>query len=212
MIVPKINVDVQSIEAIDKAFESIEARPIAICNWPEKASYVPEVSFKMFHTGAYWVLRYDVREDCTRAFAAKDNDPVCQDSCVECFVSTDDGKHYYNFETSCNGKMHVAWRATGEHGGYATEEQLSLIKRYTTLPQTTFDEFKGDNVWHLTLVFPAEALYGDDIKTFDGLHTTMNLYKCGDKLSKPHYLSWAPITNGRVSFHQPQFFQRVDFE
>ena len=38
--------------AVETAFGSIEPQPVACCNWPEQYPYAPEVSFRMFHTGA----------------------------------------------------------------------------------------------------------------------------------------------------------------
>ena len=53
--------------AVETAFGSIEPQPVACCNWPEQYPYAPEVSFRMFHTGAYLMLRFDVREQWTMA-------------------------------------------------------------------------------------------------------------------------------------------------
>ncbi|MBQ5807154.1 MAG: hypothetical protein IIW26_01760, partial [Tidjanibacter sp.] len=33
-----------------------------------------------------------------------------------------------------------------------------------------------------------------------------NLYKCGDKLRTPHYLSWSPIEAAKPDFHRPEQF------
>ena len=40
----------------------------------------------------------------------------------------------------------------------------------------------------------------------------MNVYKCGDNLSQPHFLSWQPIHTDKPNFHVPQFFGEVEFE
>ncbi|MBR3471266.1 MAG: hypothetical protein IKH22_01600, partial [Prevotella sp.] len=37
------------------------------------------------------------------------------------------------------------------------------------------------------------------------------VYKCGDCLSVPHYLSLFPITTERPDFHRPEFFQDIVF-
>ena len=40
----------------------------------------------------------------------------------------------------------------------------------------------------------------------------MNLYKCGDSLARPHYLSWQPVATPHPDFHRPEFFKPVLFE
>ena len=40
----------------------------------------------------------------------------------------------------------------------------------------------------------------------------MNLYKCGDNLSHPHFLSWQPIDTPQPDFHRPEFFAAGKFE
>lgn len=39
----------------------------------------------------------------------------------------------------------------------------------------------------------------------------MNLFKCGDELSHPHFLSWQPIRTEKPDFHRPEFFAQVRF-
>ena len=43
---------------------------------------------------------------------------------------------------------------------------------------------------------------------WDGLRARMNLYKCGDDLSHPHFLSWQPIEAPKPNFHLPAFLRR----
>ena len=73
--------------AVEAAFDSIEPQPVACCNWPEQYPYAPEVSFRMFHTGAYLMLRFDVAERWTMARVTEDNGEVWTDSCVEFFIA-----------------------------------------------------------------------------------------------------------------------------
>ena len=53
--------------AVDEAFAGIEPLPVACCNWPAEFPYAPEVSFRMFHTGDWLMLRFDVAESYTAA-------------------------------------------------------------------------------------------------------------------------------------------------
>jgi hypothetical protein len=39
-----------------------------------------------------------------------------------------------------------------------------------------------------------------------------NFYKCGDKTSHPHWLTWAPVEFPKPNFHLPGFFGMLIFE
>ena len=39
-----------------------------------------------------------------------------------------------------------------------------------------------------------------------------NLYKCGDKLCSPHFLSWSKVELEKPNFHSPQFFGELTFD
>lgn len=212
MTIPKIYVDVQDSEAVRKVMDSLEPQSISVCNWPEVLSYVPDVKFRMFHTGENLVIRYDVCEKTTQALAGEDDGKVWEDSCVELFMSTDNGEHYYNFEANCIGKMHIGYRKAGEKAVHANAAQFAMVKRYPSIGTAPFTEISGGNSWCLTLVIPASALFGDNLDSWSGLEATINLYKCGDRLSDSHYVSWAPINIPEPSFHQPAFFRKVLFE
>ena len=75
--------------AVDEAFAGIEPLPVACCNWPAEFPYAPEVSFRMFHTGDWLMLRFDVAERYTAALATEDNGEVWTDSCAEFFIAPD---------------------------------------------------------------------------------------------------------------------------
>lgn len=127
--------------AVETAFGSIEPQPVACCNWPEQYPYAPEVSFRMFHTGAYLMLRFDVREQWTMARVTEDNGEVWTDSCVEFFIAPDDSGYYYNFECTCIGRLLVGFRREREHATHATPRVMESIlaqpePRVASLPRT----------------------------------------------------------------------------
>ena len=123
-------------EVVDRAFASVEAQPIACCNWAETYPYAPDVQFRMFHTGAYLMLRFDVREQWTMARVTEDNGEVWTDSCVEFFIAPDT-ESYYNFETSCIGRLLLGYHRQGEKTVSAPAEALGSVIRHTSLPGTS---------------------------------------------------------------------------
>ena len=63
----------------------------------------------------------------------------------------------------------------------------------------------------LSLANPPQALFMHSLTDWSGLKAKVNLYKCGDKLSQPHFLSWKPIAAPKPDFHLPEFFEQIKF-
>ena len=208
MKIQKIDLAEQTLE---QAFEGIAPEKIACCNWAEEYPYAPNVTFKMFHTGEKLYLRYYVKEGYTAARVAKDNGEVWTDSCCECFLSLD-GEAYYNIETTCITRMLIGYRAKGQEAIHAGDDVLSQVERHSTLGTEPFEERVGENEWVLTLGLPTAIFHQHDIASWSGLKLKANLYKCGDNLSKPHFLSWQPIALPQPCFHCPEFFVELEME
>lgn len=203
----------QDTAAVDAAFARTESRPIACCNWPDGYPYAPEVRFRMFHTGDRLLVRFDVAENYTAARVTEDNGEVWTDSCVEFFLAVGAETGYYNFETTCIGRMLLGFRHTHADAVHASPVVMESVQRRTTYPfGEPFEEFEGNNRWSVTLVIPPQALFRHEIKDWSGVRARVNLYKCGDKLSHPHFLSWRPIQTEKPDFHRPEFFEPVEFE
>lgn len=191
--------------------EAVPFETISTVNWAEYP-YKPEVSFRMAATDKAFLLQYRVKEATVRALAATDNGPVWQDSCVEFFCSPDSDGFYYNFECNCVGKLLIgsgAERNTREH---APQEVLESVLRYASLGSESFDERPADGVWEVALVIPFTAFYRHHITSFAGKSFRANFYKCGDKLTTPHFLSWNPIETAKPNFHRPDYFGEVSVE
>ena len=73
-------------------------------------------------------------------------------------------------------------------------------------------EIKGDNAWTLRIAIPASALFYGELKTWHCARLKGNFYKCGDALSTPHYITWAPISTPSPDYHRAEFFAEIDCE
>ncbi|MEG0789468.1 MAG: carbohydrate-binding family 9-like protein [Alistipes sp.] len=204
------NISFDQTAAVDAAFATITPQAIACNNWAAEFPYAPKVAFRMFHTGKLLFLRFDVEEHYTLAHVTQDNGEVWTDSCAEFFIALDQSG-YYNFETTCIGSMLLAFRKERPLPTYTTAQVMQSVLRRASLGNTPFDERVGDNRWSLTLAIPPQALFRHALTDWTGVKASMNLYKCGDNLSHPHFLSWRPIANPTPDFHLPQFFEHVEF-
>lgn len=174
---------------------------IASVNWPTEWPYAPQVRFRMAHNGERLFVRFEVSEEHICATKTEPNSSVCEDSCVELFVSLGEGHPYFNIELNCIGTMLAAHRLTRPAKTPLTAEQMATIVRRTSLGTNPIEIAEGGD-WWLELELPF-ALLGAE-----GTPATLraNLYKCGDRLRTPHYLSWSPIEAPRPDFHRPDQF------
>lgn len=207
--IPKIEASTWD-EASEK-MSAVEASEIKQINWPDDFPYAPKVTFKAAHNGKILFLDFHVDEEVTMAQVAEDNGEVWTDSAVEFFVTFDD-KGYYNFEFNCIGKALLGFRKVKPEAVHADPAVMEMIRREPSLGGEPFVEKNIKGGWDLKVGIPMEAFFGHSFKTLDGLHARGNFYKCGDNLSKPHFLSWTPIDTAKPNFHMPEFFGRLIFE
>lgn len=194
------------------AQEGLPYEAIDILNWPDQFPYAPKVHFAIAHSGEDILLNYRVEEKLTGAATKRDLGPVWEDSCVEFFIQPNpsDGL-YYNIETNCIGALQLCCGLGREGREPAPEEVLKAVQRHSSLGSEPFKERKV-GAWQLSLIVPVGTFWKHDIKSIDGLSARGNFYKCGDKLSTPHFLSYAPISTPSPDFHRPEFFVPIVFE
>lgn len=181
-------------------------QPLDVANWQDLYPYRPAAEFRVAHTGRELLLHFRVTEEAVRAVAGRDNGPVWQDACVEFFVDPDGDGCYYNFECNCIGHLLVQGGRAGEERPLARADVLARVRRWSSLGTEPFGLRVGPCTWQLTMVIPVEALYLHRLASLEGRTMRANFYKCGDRLPRPHYLSWSPIGLERPQFHCPQFF------
>jgi len=186
---------------------------IAILNWPEEFSYVPQVKFKLWHDDESLHIIYDVKEKTTKAEQTVLGQPVFKDSCVECFIQPEpeSDPHYYNFEWNAAGKLAMACRTSRHDPESAPEEVLKSVDVKPSLGTEPFAEKTVDG-WTLEVKIPVSAFFHSNVKSLSGKKMKMNLYKCGDGLKDVHYITWAPVKAEHPDYHRPECFQEVEFE
>jgi hypothetical protein len=197
---------------ISRALDKLgEGYAIDRVNWPGY-EYQPKVRFTIAYGEKEIYLKYYVDEQYVMAQKSNTNEPVCEDSCVEFFVSPDSDGIYYNFEFNPVGTC-LLGKGTGRADSKKVDpEYISKIRRLGSMGTVPFDEKAGDQHWELTVAIPVDAFAGKDIKTLSGKEFRANFYKCGDKLTQPHYLTWNPIGTENPDYHRPEYFGTLQFE
>ncbi|MBY5959497.1 hypothetical protein KUV50_15200 [Membranicola marinus] len=214
LTVPKIDhngkTDLLQVSALLK--EQTELHTIDQINWPQ-FPYTPGVSFRIGHTNEeIWIVFY-VTEKHILARHTTTNSATHKDSCVEFFIDPKKNGHYYNFEFNAIGTTHLGYGPNiGKRNLIDAELIESMIRTRSTMGTTPVDIEDGSSSWELTAVIPARLLVHENITELSGLSAHANFFKCGDETSTPHYLSWNPVHTDRPSFHQPEFFGRLEFE
>jgi len=199
---------------VDSFFETsaLPLHTVGCVNWPDDFPDRPEVRFRIAHSGDEIYIKYYVTEQAVRAVYDADNNRPWEESCVEFFVvpsGREGDQSYYNLEMSCLGYgiLH------GGPKGDRSAADVGRVRRLGSLARPSFGvrEGEGPYSWTLTVAIPVD-IYKDAAKPLSGSTLRGNFYKCGDKLPRPHYLSWSPIDTPRPSFHEPGFFGELHFE
>ena len=200
-----------SLEDISAELDLLdEVHQINIASWKE-FSYKPQVEFKVAYHSGNLFIKYYVDEKYIRAVNANTNGNVWEDSCVEFFVAPDDTAGYFNFEVNCIGTCLVQKGEKREGRKFLAPDEIDRIKRISSLGNSSFSERKGNFAWNLTLAIPLVSICDLQQESLKGLKMKANFYKCGDKLSEMHFLSWSPIGTPQPDFHQPDYFGELEF-
>jgi hypothetical protein len=215
MLIKKIKVEQCRAEEVPQLLQdnNVPYSVLECVNWSDSYPYKPKVEVAVAHTGKHILIHYRVSEQSVRAVALNDQDAVWEDSCVEFFSqpNAEDGI-YYNVECNCAGRLLLAAGAGRGERQPAPKSVTDAISRWASLGTAPFEERKEQTTWELALVLPTAVYFKHDIKSFDGMTIRANIYKCGDKLSVPHFLSLYPISTDTPDFHRPEFFNELNFE
>lgn len=243
-----LNSQKKDIAAISMLMENrIKSNELKYCYYPieDKIRNYDEINanFKIAFSTKEIFVKFQVKEQVTRAIYSMDFQDIWKDSCVEFFISFTDYQeqkletNYFNFELnsigrclSMKGNRHVPDRKN-----MSSIDQPRLIRTFSsstqkknnnelsTLAQNisklqTFKELNAksigeteDNQWELTVAIPWD-LFPGGFETCISKTIRANFYKCGDELSKPHWISYFPIGSETPSFHRPEFFGKLNFK
>jgi hypothetical protein len=210
-IPPEINSDWNS-----KAWKS--ARNLRISNFMgERPSHFPETKVKLLYDNRNIYVIFSVSDKYVKAVAKETNGKVWMDSCVEFFFSPggDTERGYFNFEANCKGVFLFQYHLdNGQISGFVIREDCEEVKISHSLKQNVEQEFAEPLEWRLEYSIPFTTLkkYMKVDEPGPGVCWRANFYKCADKTSHPHWLTWAPVDYPQPKFHLPEFFGKLVFE
>lgn len=199
------------LEEISVRLDKLNKREyIDFLNWKDY-NYKPEVSFAIGYTDREILLKYYITEKYFKAEKTEPNQMVCEDSCVEFFVSPAEDGIYYNFEFNGIGTCLLGTGTGRENSTRVDPGIISKIRRKTSCGNKPVSEQKGDFSWTITMAIPFGVFFRHEVKDLKGKIFRANFYKCGDMLTIPHYVTWNPVGTSNPDYHRPEYFGLLKF-
>ena len=179
-------------------------------NW-KGYDYKPEVEVSVAYSDNEIFLKYYISEYYFKAEKTMTNQMVCEDSCVEFFVSPEDDGIYYNIEFNGIGTCLLGTGTARENSTRCNPEVISKIRRLTSVGTEPVSESEGKFEWSITIAIPLGVFFHHKVNELKGKSFRANFYKCGDMLKVPHYVTWNPVGTENPDYHQPAYFGMLKF-
>lgn len=199
-----------ALDELSEAMNDLVRYKIETLNWKE-FDYRPEVFFSVAYSNHEIFIKYYVKEKYFKAEKTESNQMVCEDSCVEFFVSPANDGLYYNLEFNGIGTCLLGYGTGREDLKRADPGIISKIRRTGTQGNKPLKEEEGEISWTITIAIPVDVFFIHKIKELRGKTFRANFYKCGDMLKVPHYVTWNPVGTKNPDYHQPEYFGELKF-
>jgi hypothetical protein len=195
---------------------SVEAMDIGYGLGPSPA-FIPEAKVKMQYDDRNIYVVFRVADRYIKAVTQDVHGPVYEDSCVELFFSPCNERllPYFNLEVNCGGTPLMSCNAVPRQDSTAIDARdMARIEIAHSLPRIVDPEITDPTTWTIEYRLPLDILekYASFPRPKPGVTWRANFFKCGDKTSNPHWLTWSRISNNRLDFHQPEFFGLITFD
>ncbi len=192
------------------AWSGAETLDIAGLMGPEPL-FRPVTQARLLYNSEALHVIFRVQDRYVRGVTKEINGPVWEDSCVELFFAPDGNLplRYFNLEVNCVGTalMHYN-RKPREDQDILDPALIRKIKIASSLKGPFEEERTGDLNWTLAYALPFDLMqtHVSIDRPEPDVQWKANLYKCADKSSNPHFLTWSPVRNAVPDFHLPAFF------
>ena len=181
-----------------------------------KSDHHPDTQVKLGYDDENIYVIFQVKDRYVLSKARNFHDPVCRDSCVEFFFTPggDISQGYFNLEINCGGSALFSYhKVPRDNGCYIDVMDMEKIEISSTLPRVVDPEITEPITWNLEYRLPVSILetFCPMERPAQGVAWRANFYKCADKSSHGHYLTWTFVDHPEPDFHLPQFFGRLEF-
>lgn len=182
-------------------------------NWEN--SFEPKTDAKLTYSNDYIYIIFRVNDNYILATEDKINSEVWKDSCVEFFFSPKCNNSYFNLEMNAIGTILFSYyEIPRKKSFFLSELDIKKINIKSTFQNKIENEINDNTTWYLEVKIPIKMLnkYLDFEMPNSKTVWKANFFKCAEKNSKPHWLSWTKIDNPLPDFHLPNFFGEIHFE
>lgn len=185
-------------------WDRVPVGAISHYHWETKAPYRPKSFFQLCfvkNKGVFarlWSDETQLRTVCTRR-----DDPVWEDSCLECFLQPIADGGYLNVEMNPRGVFLAQW-------GKSRADRVFIRTLTETSPVVT--PLAVRDGWGVELFVPCallQQLSGEPFLAAAGSYR-FNCFKCGDNTAHPHFAAFAPMGENPPGFHNPAHFAILD--
>lgn len=182
----------------------------------EAPTHRPRTEAKLACDDAAVTVIFRVEDRYVRVAAEAHQAAVCEDSCVEFFFApwSDVSRGYFNLEMNGGGTMlfHFQVVPRVDHTAVSAAD-LATVEIAHSLPRIVEPELCEPVTWTVECRLPLAMLehYAPIERPGPGVQWRANFYKCGDKTSHPHWLTWAAVDRPEPDFHVPASFGVLEF-
>ena len=174
--------------------------------WPWEEYTSPlRVEFRIVHTDECFKFALRCYEKEPYAGMKNTNGYVCNDSCMELFLSpsADNSAGYFNFEVNANPTYLFGYNKGVRVGSVFVEWDESEYELTSSKGRDEVGDF-----WQINATLPYALIkkYVPSCDLSSGGHIRGNVYKCGRHHQPEHYGCWSPVVSDEPNFHAPEFF------
>jgi len=153
----------------------------------------------------FFFVRLRAQEEEIRAEETGPVGTPCEDSCLEFFFAPVEGDlRYFNIEYNPNACLYLGM-------GVNVQTLVRLLPE--DIDELFYPEIKRyEGGWEVSYRVPFSFIrrFFPSFEAKTGNIIRANCYKCAEKTSKEHYMSWSRVEGEPLSFHRPQHFGHME--